>query len=76
MLAISSLSVGFEIVHYHFYLKDSLEKVYVNILSFFCSFSYIGKISIKDVRNIIATGYGITIIKGELSLYTVCYSFR
>ena len=41
----------------------------------FCSFSYRGKVIIKGISNIIRIGYGITIIKGQDSWYTGCYSF-
>ena len=64
MLAISSLSVVCRnIVYDYFHLKDSLKNVYVNILCFFCSFSYRGKVIIKGVSNTIGIDYSITIIK-------------
>ena len=72
-MAISSLSLGFRL-HYHFDLK-CLKNVYANISCFFCSFTYRGKVIIKGVSNIIGIGYSITIVKGEYSWYTGCYSF-
>ena len=65
-----------EMFYYYFHLKDSLEKLYVNILCFFHSFSYRGKLVIKVVSNIIGNGYSITIIKGEYIYYAGCYSFQ
>ena len=62
--SISSIQVA-EILYYQFHLKDSLKKVYVNILCFFCSFNYRGKTITKGVNNIIGIVYGITIIKAS-----------
>ena len=36
---------------------------------------YGNKVVIKGISNIIETGYSITIIKGQYSGYTECYSF-
>ena len=44
--------------------------------AFFRSFSYKGKVIIKDVSNIIEIGYSITIIKGDYGRYTDGYSFK
>ena len=44
--------------------------------AFLCSFSYKGKVIIKGVSNIIGVGSSITIIKGQYSWYTGCYSFQ
>ena len=52
------------------------EKCLCEYFMFFCSFMYRGKIIIKGVSNIIRIGYSITIIKGEYSWYTGCYSFQ
>ena len=79
MLAISSLSVyrlQKHCIYYHFHLEDSLKNIYLNILQFFGSLSCIGKvIIIKGVSNTIGIGYCLTIIKGQYSWYTGCYSF-
>ena len=42
----------------------------------FRCFSYRDKVINKDIHNIIVNGYTITIIKGEYSIYTGCYSFQ
>ena len=42
---------------------------------FFCSLSYLGKVIMKGIHNIIGIGYSITIIKGECGRYTGCYTF-
>ena len=61
LLAISIYQQDPEILYYHLHLKDSLKNAYLNILSFFCSFSYRGKVIINSVSNITGIGYGITI---------------
>ena len=53
---------------------DSPKNVYVNILHFFCSFSYRRKVFIKGVNKIIGIGYSTTVIKGECRWYTGCYT--
>ena len=49
-------------MHYRL-LQDSLKNVYVNILIFFCSFSYRCKVIITGLGNIIEIGCSILITK-------------
>ena len=52
VLAISSLSVG-------------CTNILLPLVSFFCTFSYSGKVIIKGVNNAIEISYSITIVKRE-----------
>ena len=74
MLAISG-QVG-EIIYYYFHLTNSLKNVYVNILCFFLLQLQRQNNYQRYQQYIIGVGYSITIIKGQYSLYTGCYSFQ
>ena len=75
MSAISSLSVGCRNIALLLSFEKYSEKMFIWVFyASFGSFSYRGKVIIKDVSNI-GIGYSIAIIKGQSSWYTGCYSF-
>ena len=74
MSAISSLSVGYRNIVLLVSFKRLSEKCLCEYFMLFFIVNYRGKVTIKNIRNIIGIGYSIPIIKGEYHRYMGCYS--